>query len=346
MIRILFAGDFDPEYNRTKILLKGLILLESVEVVLYTFRVKSFDKSRFVELEAGCDVIFSPSFSHATANLILKLAVKPVVFDPLISKYLTKVFDYKQVSKYGIRAYKNFRKDQLPMRNCSHLIADTHAHKEYFHQTFKVPLSKISVLPVGVDCKEFKPEDGRTPKEKFVIGFYGGFIPLQGVAYILQAAEELKSFTEIEFRLVGTGFEFDKMNQIVKDKNLSNVKFLGWIEADELPQVIADFDICLGIFGNTKKAQLVIPNKIFHYAAMAKPIITMKTSAVQELFTNQNDIILIETKKGSLSTEIIQQKENLLTAEAIGKNARKLVKSKYDEVGTARQFIKIIESIL
>jgi glycosyltransferase involved in cell wall biosynthesis len=146
--------------------------------------------------------------------------------------------------------------------------------------------------------------------------------------------------------LIGTGFEFEKMKQIAKDNRLDNVKFLGWMDADQLPSEIAGFDVCLGIFGDTIKAQLVIPNKIFHYAAMAKPIITMDTPAIKELFTDQKDIALIEPKVNNLSQEILRLKDSLAIRNELAQNARNLVETTCDASHIAVQLVEIIKTVL
>ena len=41
------------------------------------------------------------------------------------------------------------------------------------------------------------------------------------------------------------------MQQLAKHKQLTNLKFEGWINYADLPQHINNFDVCLGIFGDT-----------------------------------------------------------------------------------------------
>ena len=342
-MNILFVGKYNPEYNRNKIILEGLRKLDDLTVFELPFnKKKDFNLKEFNRLQTECDFIYCPSFSHKFVKLITKKASKPVVFDPLISNYLTKVFDYKSVSKCSPRAYKNYLKDKLPFKAVDLLIADTEEHKKYYHTTFNIELNKIKVLPVGACLSDFSPTT-KTKTDKFVVGFYGGFIPLQGVKHIIETAELLKNDSSIEFRLVGTGFQYAEMQQLAKHKKLTNLKFEGWIKYADLPQHINNFDVCLGIFGDTPKAKLVIPNKIFHYAAMGKPIITMESDGIKEIFKHEESVFLTPNNKLAIKNAILKLRSNPELTKKLSINTLNLLRSEYSEVKIAEKLVDILK---
>ena len=239
---ILFAGKYTGEYNRDKIILEGLSKRNDVKIIEYKFnKKKDFSQEKFTRLNEECDIIYCPSFSHKFVRFIKKKATKPVVFDPLNTNYLKKVFDYKNVKKRSPRAFKNYLKDKISFNAADVLIADTEQHKIYFHKTFGIPLNKIKVLPVGANTSVFKPLL-KNPTNPLIIGFYGGFIPLQGVKFIVEAASILKENSSVCFHLIGTGYEFNKMQKLVEKLNLKNIHFEGWVDYNELPKKIAQFD--------------------------------------------------------------------------------------------------------
>lgn len=343
-MKILVTGNYDPEYNRTQILLKGLKQNNTIEVREFPISsLKKLDKAKFKALAAQTDFIYLPPFTHESVSKLKKLTNKPIIFDPLISKYLTKVFDYKQVSKYSPRAYKNYLKDKIPLHKSDIIIADTNAHRNYFAKTFKIELNKIKVLPIGADVTQFKPVN-RAANTIFNVGFYGGFIPLQGTKHIIEAAQILQVETDIKFNLIGTGFEWKKMKQKVKELALTNVNFLGWVAYNELSAKINEFDICLGIFGNTPKADLVIPNKIYHYAALKKCIITKSTPAIKELFTNQENIVLTNNNAKAIAEQILTLKNNTTFTNKIATAGHQLIAENYNEHKIAAQFIQILKN--
>ena len=99
-MKILVAGEYEEDYNRSKVIFDGLALQPGVALSYYHYSKKDFDKKKFIELAANVDMIFIPAFCHKDVSRLRPLTKKTIVFDPLISRYLTKVFDYKQVSRY------------------------------------------------------------------------------------------------------------------------------------------------------------------------------------------------------------------------------------------------------
>ena len=184
---ILFTGKTDFKYNRVRILLKGLQNREDVKVLLYPFK----DRNEcllpeFKTLEQQADFIYIPPFRHRDVSFIRKLTNKPVVFDPLISKYLTKAVDYGHFWKCPFK----YVLDKKPFSLADILLADTQAHKDYFIRTFSIEESKIHVLPIGVDTSSFYASTDQKPNDGlFRVWFYGSFVPLQGVSKILESAK-------------------------------------------------------------------------------------------------------------------------------------------------------------
>jgi glycosyltransferase involved in cell wall biosynthesis len=345
-MRILFTGDFQPDYNRTLIIINGLKKL-GVDFELLPMAKYFRGAKQQIRAAAGrCDLAFLPAFTHRNVCAVRSLVNIPILFDPLISRYLTKVYDYKTVSPYSPRAVKNYFKDFFPLRCADRLLADTAAHAGYFSKKFRIPAGKFDILPVGVDCDLFAPASVQKEKQRFVVGFYGGFIPLQGVRKILEAAALVKDQSDIVFELAGDGFEYEQMKALKKETGSENVFFHGYMPYQKLPAFINTFDLALGIFGDTKKAQLVIPNKIFHYAALNKCIITQKTPAMAEAFTNNRDIIMVNNHPEAIAGSILRLRANKEERIRIGNNAGDNVRASFDAVSIARQFLVAAEKCI
>lgn len=342
-MNIVFTGNYTPEYNRTNIILQGLQSIPEITVIESPIQSKkSCNVTELKKILDASDVVFLPSFTHNLVPFIRSMTKKPICFDPLISKYLTKVFDYKQVWRYSPRALKNYLKDTRACNAADFILADTEEHKSYFVKTFKIKPEKIYVLPIGVNLEDFSFETEKKSKD-FIVGFYGGFIPLQGVRNILEAARILESKKEISFQLVGNGYEYEEMKKLAQTYNLQNVTFLGWVPYEKLSETIAQWSICLGIFGDTKKADLVIPNKIYHYAAMQKPIITKRTDAIREIFTEDETIILCSSNPQEIASKILYCESHIDAVQVIGNNAASLITKQYNQNTIAEKFIAILQ---
>ncbi|MEO8110446.1 MAG: glycosyltransferase [Ginsengibacter sp.] len=345
-MKILFAGKFEPAYNRTKVILDGLNLFKDVEVLFYNFYDKS--KFNFKKLAIACkeaDVVYMPSFTHLDLPFIKISSKTPIIFDPLISRYLTKVFDYKTVGRYSPRALKNFLKDKISMSMSDVVLCDTHAHKNYYQSVIGIPGNKLKILPVGVNTSESFPHSFLNTTGKFVVGFYGSFVPLQGTKIIIEVARLLKDHP-VHFEIIGDGFQYKEVkNLALNSYKLTNINFTGRLKYEEMLERINSFDISLGIFGETPKADLVIPNKIYHYASLQKAIITKDTTAIKEIFENNRDIILCD-KPQDIAEKILLLKDNSSFKEFIAKNCYEKITKEYNHKEIAGKLLTIAEELL
>ena len=341
-MNILFAGKTGFEYNRTQVIYKGLKQLSGINVQIFKLRSKrQFNKKEFNELYKNIDCIYIPPFRFSDARFLKKQTGIPIVFDPLVSVFLTKVIDYKQYWK----APQKYIADFINFRSCDVLIADTQHHKEYFSKVFKIPEKKIFVLPIGVDTKSYFPEAKENSDSKFHVGFYGSFIPLQGIHKIIETANVLKNNKDVVFDIVGDGYSYKSVKKLSEKFALKNVNFHGRIPSDKLPDYINKFDIALGIFGNSLKAEFVIPNKVFHYAAQKKCIITKNTAGIKEIFSDGDNILLTSNNPKEIAEKIILLKNNEILRNNIAGNAYHLITENYNEIKTAKKFIEICKSL-
>ncbi len=347
-MNILVTGTYDVGYNRTMLLLKGLRQQKDVIVTEYPLKsLRNLSKNDFKEIASGIDYIYFPPFTHQSVKKIKKfLPDKPVIFDPLISKYLTKITDYQQVSKYSPRALKNYLKDKIPLRVSDIVIADTEENKKYYASKFHIDPQKIFVLPIGVDTSIFFPEQVKEKSAYFRVGFYGGFIPLQGVRKIVDTAYVLRNQEDIKFHLAGSGFESGMIGEYVKELKLNNIEFTGWMDYQKLPALINSYDICLGIFGDTPKTNMVIPNKIFHYAAIKKCIITKDTPAIHEIFEDRKNIMLTSNHPEEIADTILEVKKNQELRNNIANNAFQLITGKFSHIHIAEKLTDYLSECL
>ncbi|WP_192756631.1 glycosyltransferase [Actinopolymorpha pittospori] len=104
--------------------------------------------------------------------------------------------------------------------------------------------------------------------------FFGVFTPLQG-APVIGAALPLLAGVPVEVTMVGHGQELDRTRALAAGN--TQVNWLEWVPPEELPKLVADHDVCLGVFGTGPKALRVVPNKVFQGAAANCAIVTSDT---------------------------------------------------------------------
>jgi glycosyltransferase involved in cell wall biosynthesis len=137
--------------------------------------------------------------------------------------------------------------------------------------------ARAVVVPVGATREWFAAgearDNGRRPGPLRVI-FFGSFTPLQGTAVIARALALLGEDT-LAVTLLGTGQDHDEVRRTLLDRR--DITWRDWVPIEELPALVADHDVCLGIFGDTEKALRVVPTKIYQGAAAGCALVTSDT---------------------------------------------------------------------
>ncbi len=342
-MKVLFAGKYNREYNRTRIIIKGLGF-HGCYVGHFPFSPDlSFDTTKFVEVQKRYDIVFFPSFSHKSLIAAAKYLNKPVLFDPLISRYMTFVRDYRNYPVISWGALKNFYRDKKALKTADFILADTKQHKDYFSKLFKIDPARIEVLPIGVDTEIFHPleDQDKTENEYFTVGYVGGYIPLHGIEKIARTIYLLKEEKKIRFVMIGQGRELPLFEKLCKKWHLESVELIPWLPENMLPEHISRFDLCLGIFGDSVKAYTVIPNKVYEYSAMGKSTITMDSPAIREIFTDDENIFLCPHHPEAMAKKIKEiYKSPELNRKVAGKAFELIVKN-YSEKEIGKLFLKI-----
>ena len=140
---ICYFGNFNPDYARNKVIIKGLE--ENGVKVVYSLRVPH-------DL-----VIVGYSDSRWVVPLARLLSRKKIVWDAFYSLYDSWVFDRKLVSPRSLKAKYYWWADWLSCTLADRILLDTNAHIDYFVKTFRIPRHKFVRVLVGTDDQIFHP---------------------------------------------------------------------------------------------------------------------------------------------------------------------------------------------
>jgi glycosyltransferase involved in cell wall biosynthesis len=126
---------------------------------------------------------------------------------------------------------------------------------------------------------------------------------------------------------------------------LANVDFEGWLSQRELAEVVArTAHVCLGIFGRTEKADRVVPHKIFQAMALGKPVITARTPAIEEFFSDRENVLLCRKEDPrSLVEAILELKRDTALRERIAQKGHDMVWQKYHPAALGAVLRDILE---
>lgn len=318
-MKILFISGRESAYTRNAVILKGL-KNNGIEIIECTDGSKSY-LSRYLKnmlkflrnSNKNFDLIFVGFFGQPLVPIIKIFSNKPILFDAFLSAYDTMCFDRKKFSSKSMAGKFFYWLDQHSCELADKVFLDSDAHINYFVNTFGLNPDKFKRLFVGADDSIFFPMlESECFTGKFNVFYYGSYLPLQGIDYIIKAAKKLESHEDIQFRVVGNGMEYNKILKLAQELNVKNVEFINWVPYENLPLEIAKADVCIGgHFSNIDKSKRVIAGKTFQFISMKKPVIVGDNPANRELFENRKNALLVEhTNSDALAEAILELKEN------------------------------------
>jgi len=179
---------------------------------------------------------------------------------------------------------------------------------------------KITVLYNFVNFSKIKKVNRRSGSDKVVLGFVGRLVGVKGCKYLIKTLP-LLTFN-FEVLIVGDGPLMKKLKKLVEELNLySKVKFLGYVNNDDIFSVYSLFDIL--VIPSLREAS---PMVFYEAQAIGIPIVASNVAALNELVENNVNGLLFKTK----NHKDLADKINLLAAnrdlrEKLSQNARKMI---------------------
>lgn len=287
-------------------------------------------------------------FDAYLGRLLTWLRRKPLVLDVLMSLHLVATErELHSVSPFTSRLI--YWAEAGAYRLPDLLIMDTPAYVDYLEDTYGIAPERFQLLPLGADDQIYHPlpQSPRVDPDVMKVTFYGTFIPLHGIEYVVRAAHLLRHETGIEFELIGRGPEKPRIVDLVKRLELDDVCFTEWIPKEELAAYIASTDICLGVFGTTRQSLCTIQNKIYECLAMRKPLITGDAELMRATFRHGEHLYLCErANPEALADAIITLKEDTGLRERLAESGYRCFKANYTIERTSARLLDYLYDLV
>lgn len=315
-MKVCYFGQFDSEYARNRVLIHALKLKgHNVELCRVSgenrsvYRYRSLvSKFRIRCRNADLLLLGTPGYYDIpVAKFTSTVNDIPLIFDAHASLYDTEVLDRQNVSPRSRRAKYYWLIDRIGCELADTVLVDTLETKDFFVSEIGASEGSIRAIPHGTDERVFYPRErvDTNSDSEDQIWFHGSYIPLQGIEYIVKAADLLEH-RDVRFKIVGTGQTYDRVSRIINRLEINNVNRVNWIDYDNLPNEIAKSILCLGIFGTSEKAGRVVPNKVYEYIAMKMPVITGDSPAMRRLFEHRRHVYLCQQGDAEALVEAVE----------------------------------------
>ena len=362
-MRVCFFGLYDPQYPRSAVLRAGLRTAgvdvidcrESLELgdtpsLLPLSRTRrllqSFDRM------APPDVLFLPEFNQPLAALAARLTRKrsiPLVVDFAISLYDTAVRDRGQ-SRWRVRSQLLGLADRVALRVADRIITDSTAHARFFAELYGPSvLAKADTIYIGAPEWQFlrSPLPEREHHRPLRVIYFGGYIPLHGVEYIVQAAKLVEDDGRFQFRFIGQGQMRARAQAEVRRLECSNVEIDTYLPFDRLLAHLRDADICLGVFGTTAKAKRIIGNKVWQSLAVGRPVITGDGPAVREVLVDEEHCLFVPFGDPHAIAQALRRlADDEELARQLAANAADLLHGPLSNAALGRRFVEVLRNAI
>jgi glycosyltransferase involved in cell wall biosynthesis len=260
-----------------------------------------------------------------------------LVFAPLVSLSETLVEDRRLFAPSGLRGRLVATLDRRTLATADLVLADTAAHAEYLVE-LGAPADRVAVWYLGVESEFVTPRERRGGTGRVL--YYGSFLPLHGVQTIIEAAARLGTHGEVV--MLGSGPERAAARAYAAARRIS----IAWrdpVPLGSLPDEIAAADVVLGVFGSSRKAAMVVPNKVWQAAAMGAPVVTRDGPAIREVLRPGHDCVVCPpADPGALAQAVRRVLARPDEAARLGRAARAHVLEHYGPGQQAHRLVELL----
>ena len=239
-------------------------------------------------------------------------------------------------------------------RHSNRIVVVTPAFEEHLVKIWRVPRDKISVIENGVETDSFAPAPGTEQRreldldDKFVVSYIGTMGNAHGLETIVSAAEQLRnSNPEIVFLMVGEGAEKQSIATLVRERGLTNVRFLDQQPRKKVPSCICASDVCLVLLKKTELFKTVVPTKMLEFMSCARPVVLGVDGLARKIVEEARAGVAIEPENSeALASAILFLSANQEKAREMGRNGREHIIRKFSRRHTAVKYARLLEQIL
>jgi len=238
-------------------------------------------------------------------------------------------------------------------KNAEHIVALSPGMKD---GVIKVGTSenKVTMIPNMSKIDKFWPREPSTTLMKelnikestFKIIYFGAMGEANAIEYILDTAELLKEYTDIEFLFIGNGAKQKIIEDRIVSDNMHNVSFLGLFSMEKTSEIVNFCDVSLVTFSNIPILATNSPNKLFDSLSAGKPIIVNSSGWTKKLVEDHECGIFVDPESPQDFVEkLIQLKNAPELLQKMGINSRKLAETEFDKSILCEKFGNVVESL-
>lgn len=140
----------------------------------------------------------------------------------------------------------------------------------------------------------------------------------------------------LEVTMIGRGQDYAETRALVGED--SRVTWIDWLPMSALTSLVAEHDVCLGIFGDSPKSLRVVPTKAFQGAAAGCAIVTSDTRPQRRLLADAA-VYVRPGNAGALASALDRLAHNPDEVRSLRKRASELANRSFDPAHCAAPIV-------
>ena len=205
----------------------------------------------------------------------------------------------------------------------------------------------------SVDDSFFKVSDTASPllkefSNKFTVLFAGNIGAAQAIDVIVNAAETLKNYTDIQFIVIGDGSKMPWLAQELIQRDLSNIHLLGQQPVEMMPSTLQQASVLLVTLANQAIFSYTIPSKVQAYLASGRPILACLNGEGAKIVEEARAGIAIKAENAGMLAEAVLQLYKMPADKltAMGANGREYCRQHFAHDKLVDELTTHLQSVL
>lgn len=152
---------------------------------------------------------------------------------------------------------------------------------------------------------------------------------------------------QITLDIYGTGKAEAQLRQVVRSEQAEAlVRFHGWLDNRNLPQAVAEADLCVVPHRDCPHWQSTIPNKLFDYMAAGKPVLVSDVRPMARIVGETEAGLVFRDNDAEDFSRCLSRLEDPALRHRLGQNGRCAVETRYHWEHDAARLLQVIRRLL
>jgi glycosyltransferase involved in cell wall biosynthesis len=291
-----------------------------------------------------------------TAIVVARLFRIPVILD-MAENYPAMLEDFsaghEHNPKYFIVRNPNLVRlvERITLRAVDHVLVVVEESRRRLLDMGVAPKKISLVMNTPILNRLVENQSGLRPKQSqyphsLNLIYLGLLERPRGLATAILAIDRVRvELPEVKLLILGTGRDEEYFKSIVNERDLEgNVQFLGWVDYKKALAYILYSDIGLVPHHVTNSWNTTIPNKLFDYMSLGKPVIVSNAVPTERIVNDERcGLVFRDRDSDDLARAIIALSDPRLRDD-VGRRGQDAVMTKYNWTWDEGRLLAALES--